>query len=239
MPDLRQNELARVYGNRFDAVREYRQRVWEVLVPRFFQRFVPQTAAVLDLGCGYGEFINTVKAAQKWGMDLNPRTKENLAEEVTFLEQDCSMTWPIEEGKLDLVFTSNFFEHLANKTALGRTLDQAFRCLKPGGRLIAMGPNIKCTQGRYWDFWDHYLPLTELSLSEGLTVRGFEIEQCRARFLPYTMVGARQYPPWCVALYLRLPLLWRWKGEQFLVVARKPGRPEKILTAESAENAKS
>lgn len=222
MADARPAELERVYGNRFDARREYRQRVWQVLVPRFFQKYVPAGANTLDLGCGYGEFINTVIAGRKWGMDLNPRSKENLAPDVTFLEQDCSAVWPLADAALDVVFTSNFFEHLPDKTALGLTLEQAFRCLKPGGRLIALGPNIKYTGGRYWDFWDHYLPLTETSLSEGLTVRGFEIETCLARFLPYTMVGARQYPLWCVALYLRLPWVWRWKGEQFLVVARKP-----------------
>ncbi len=222
MSDISQSELARVYQQRFDARREYRRRVWRVLIDRFFQPFVPAGSQVLDLGCGYGEFINQVRAAKKWGMDLNPRTKENLAPEVTLLQQDCSLRWPVSNAELDLVFTSNFFEHLPDKTALGRTLDQVFRCLKPGGRLIAMGPNIKYTEGRYWDFWDHYLPLTETSLSEGLTVRGFEIEQCHARFLPYTMVGAREYPPWCIALYLRVPLLWRWKGEQFLIVAQKP-----------------
>jgi SAM-dependent methyltransferase len=223
MADIRQEELARVYGNRFDPVREYRQRVWQVLVKEFFQQFVPDQAIVLDLGCGYGEFINTVTARTKMGMDLNPNTRANLSAEVKFLEQDCSTRWPLDDGVLDLVFTSNFFEHLPDKAALGRTLEQVFRCLKPSGRLIAMGPNIKFTGGRYWDFWDHYLALTETSLSEGLVVRGFDIEQCHARFLPYTMVGARQYPPWCVAGYLRVPLLWRWKGEQFLVIARKPG----------------
>jgi hypothetical protein len=35
------------------------------------------------------------------------------------------------------------------------------------------------------------------------------------------MVGARQYPLWCVAAYLRVPWLWRWKGEQFLVISKK------------------
>jgi SAM-dependent methyltransferase len=222
MAELQPSELARVYGKRFDPIREYRRRVWQVLLEQFFQRFVPENAAVLDLGCGYGEFINQVRAARKFGVDLNPQTKQNLEPNVTFLQQDCSLPWPIEASNLDLVFTSNFFEHLPDKTTLGRTLDQVFRCVKPGGRLIAMGPNIKYTGGRYWDFWDHYLPLTDLSLSEGLTVHGFEIEQCHPRFLPYTMVGARQYPSWCVALYLRLPLLWDWKGEQFLIIARKP-----------------
>lgn len=222
MPEVQPEELSRVYSNRFDARRDYRQRVWSVLVERFFKTFVPENSTVLDLGCDYGEFINTIKARQKFGMDLNPRTQEHLNAEVKFLRQDCSQPWSVGEAQLDVVFTSNFFEHLPDKAALGLTLDQAFRALRSGGCLVAMGPNIKFTEGRYWDFWDHYLPLTELSLSEGLSVRGFVIEKCYARFLPYTMVGARQYPPWCVELYLRLPWLWHWKGEQFLIVARKP-----------------
>ena len=223
MSDQRQElELARVYSSRFDAHKDYRQDIWRVLVTRFFQDLVGTDSVILDLGCGYGEFINTVKARRKFGMDLNPKAREHLAPEVTFLQQDCSTEWPLSNGELDIVFTSNFFEHLPDKTVLGLTLQQIFRVLKPGGRIIALGPNIKFTGDRYWDFWDHYLPLTELSLCEGLAVRGFTIERCYDRFLPYTMVGARKYPSWCVAAYLRVPWLWRWRGEQFLVVGRKP-----------------
>lgn len=222
MADSIQEEVSRVYTNRFDAMTEYRHQVWQVLVSRFFQAFIPQSATILDLGCGYGEFINTVKAAKKFGMDLNPRSKEHLSPEVLLLAQSCAERWPLKENELDVVFTSNFFEHLPDKAALGRTLAEAFRCLKTGGRLIAMGPNIKYTAGRYWDFWDHYLPLTELSLSEGMKVSGFEIERCEPGFLPYTMVGGPQYPLWTLSLYLKLPILWRLKGEQFLLFARKP-----------------
>jgi SAM-dependent methyltransferase len=222
MNDPRQAEVARVYANRFGAMTGYRQRVWRVLVERFFQQYVPETGTILDLGCGYGEFINTVKARRKFGMDLNPDSKSRLNAEITFLPQDCSAAWPLNQGELDAVFTSNFFEHLPDKSTLGRTLDEVFRCLKPGGRLIAMGPNIKVVHGRYWEFWDHYLPLTEDSLAEGLTIRGFAIERCDARFLPYTMVGGPEYPLWMLSVYLRFRLLWRLKGEQFLVVARKP-----------------
>jgi SAM-dependent methyltransferase len=216
--------LAKVYSARFDASQEYRRQVWQVIVEQFFQPFVPDSATLLDVGCGYGEFINHVKAATKYAMDLNPGTRQRLSPEVRFLEQDCSARWPLADNALDLVFSSNFFEHLPDKATLGRTLAEAFRCLKPGGRLIAMGPNIKFTHGRYWDFWDHYLPLTEASLSEGLTTLGFTIELCHAKFLPYTMVGGPRYPLWMLSVYLKLPLLWRWRGEQFLVVARKPGR---------------
>jgi SAM-dependent methyltransferase len=215
-------ELSRVYTSRFDARQEYRRRVWGVLVRNFFQPLVGADSVVLDLGCGYGEFINCVTARKKFGMDLNPNAQEHLAPDVTLLRQDCSSPWGVGADQLDVVFTSNFFEHLPNKEALGMTLEQAFRALRRGGRIIAMGPNIKFTQGRYWDFWDHYLPLTDLSLAEGMTVRGFEIRQSHARFLPYTMVGAREYPLWCINWYLRCPWLWRWKGEQFLVIAQKP-----------------
>ncbi len=222
MDKLSQAELARVYANRFAPMQEYRRRVWQVLVANFFQRFVPEGGTVLDLGCGYGEFINAVKAKAKFGMDLNPNSGQRLASEVRLVQQDCSAPWPFGEAELDVVFTSNFFEHLPDKSTLGRTLDEALRCLKPAGRLIAIGPNIRFTGGRYWDFWDHYLPLTEASLAEGLTARGFEIERCHPRFLPYTMVGGPQYPLWMVAAYIRLPFLWRLRGQQFLIVARKP-----------------
>jgi hypothetical protein len=120
------------------------------------------------------------------------------------------------------VFTSNFFEHLPDKSTLGRTLQQALRCLKAGGCIVAMGPNIKYVPGAYWDFWDHYLPLTELSLAEGLRTNGFSVETCHGRFVPYTMVNTRQYPPFMLAAYLKLPVFWPFFGKQFLVVARKP-----------------
>ena len=76
-------------------------------------------------------------------MDLNPSTKQYLDNSVTLLEQDCSTRWNLPDQDLDVVFTSNFFEHLPDKESLNRTLHQAHRCLRDGGRLIAMGPNIK------------------------------------------------------------------------------------------------
>jgi hypothetical protein len=48
---------------------------------------------VLDLGCGYGEFINTIKAKARYGMDLNPASREHLLPEVQLLAQDCSAPW--------------------------------------------------------------------------------------------------------------------------------------------------
>jgi SAM-dependent methyltransferase len=215
-------DLQRIYELRFRATSDYRAAVWRVLISQRFQRYLRPTDAVLDLGCGYGEFINQIRCGSKFAMDLNPDAPNRVAADVKCLLQDCAAVWPLPDNSLDVVFTSNFFEHLPDKAALGRALDQTFRCLKPTGRLIAMGPNIKYLPGTYWDFWDHYLPLTELSLREALENRGFAVEECVPRFLPYTIIGGPHYPLFFVRVYLLLPLAWRIFGRQFLVVARKP-----------------
>jgi SAM-dependent methyltransferase len=102
---------------------------------------IPETSTVFDLGCGWGEFINAIRADKKYAMDLNPESPEHLKPEVIFLHQDCSAPWPLEGESLDVVFTSNFFEHLPSKDRLSLTVKEARRCLKKGGLIIsAWGP---------------------------------------------------------------------------------------------------
>ena len=214
-------DLQLLYRNRFEGLAEYRVAMWELLT-RFFEQWIPADATVLDLGCGYCEFINQVRCKEKYGMDLNPDSVR-FVQTATILEQDCSQPWSVDAGSLDVVFTSNFFEHLPGKATLENTLIQAFRSLKPGGRLIAMGPNVRYVPGAYWDFFDHYLALTEKSLIEVLTKVGFQAERSIDRFMPYSAVGKRKYPMIAIKLYLALPLAWKIFGKQFLVVARKPG----------------
>jgi SAM-dependent methyltransferase len=216
-----QQELAKIYHRRFSQTAAYRNRVWQVLTGKFFNRWIGAESEVLDLGCGYGEFINNIHARTKWAMDLNPDAPRHLNAGVKFLHQDCSATWPVPDNSLDVVFTSNFFEHLPDKSCLTRTLREALRCLRAGGRLIAVGPNIKYLAGPYWDFYDHHVILTEASLGEALEMVGFGLEQVTPRFLPYTLVNAPQYPLFLLKIYLALPCLWWIKGRQFLVIAKK------------------
>jgi SAM-dependent methyltransferase len=217
-----QQELSKIYHRRFIRTAAYRNRVWQILTREFFNQWVKPDATVLDLGCGYGEFINNIPAGRKLAMDLNPDAPKHLAQNVEFLHQDCSAPWPLPENSLDVVFTSNFFEHLPDKECLSRTLRHILRALKPGGRLVAIGPNIKYLHGQYWDFYDHHVYLTETSLGEALEIEGYQLDVVAPRFLPFTMVEAPEYPMFFVQLYIRIPWLWRISGRQFLVVARKP-----------------
>jgi SAM-dependent methyltransferase len=214
------NDLAEIYQNRFAGRSEYREKVWTVLCT-FFSKWIHADAIVLDLGCGYCEFINNISARRKYAMDLNPAVNKQAAPGVMVLQQDCSAEWQISPNSLDVIFTSNFLEHLPDKGTLERTIHHAALGLRRGGHFVLMGPNIKYLPGAYWDFFDHYIPLTELSLIEILKKCGFEIEVCRDRFLPYTMSEGREYPVWMLKAYLALPFAWRFFGKQFLLVARR------------------
>jgi hypothetical protein len=60
-----------------------------------------------------------------------------------------------------------------------------------------------------------------MSLGEALENNGYRVTLSRARFLPYSMVGAPRYPIALLRLYLAVPAFWRFFGRQFLVVAQK------------------
>lgn len=214
-------ELRQVYERRFGGSLAYRGRVWDVLVQKYFERYVRPSNAVLDLGAGYGEFINRVRCAKKYAMDLNPDTASKVSADVEMFQHDCAMRWPLPDNSVDVIFTSNFFEHLPDKTALTQTLREAHRCLKLNGRLIALGPNITYVGGAYWDFIDHHIPLTNHSLAEAFEQAGLHIDSSVAKFLPYTMSDGRKYPLFFVSLYLALPFAWKFFGKQFLVIAVK------------------
>ena len=136
---------------------------------------------VLDLGCGWGEFSRNIQAQRKLAMDLNGDARQHLPAEVEFLQQDCSQPWPLADSSIDVIFSSNFIEHLPDKQALERTLLEARRVLKSDGRIIFMGPNIRYTGGAYWDFFDHVLPFTHHTLVEALaTAQKLDPQDTRA-----------------------------------------------------------
>ena len=213
-------DLDAIYKTRFRDLGVYRQKVWSILIG-YFSRWIPTDSVVLDLGCGYCEFINQVRCAAKYGMDLNPEARNRASADVQILEQDCSKPWSVPPASLTTVFTSNFLEHLPTKAHVEETLMHAHTALRAGGCLIAMGPNVRLVPGAYWDFFDHYVALTDRSMKEILTKCGFELNLCLAKFLPYSMSQGRTYPLWMLRVYLSMPALWPLFGRQFLVIARK------------------
>lgn len=213
--------LRATYEQRFsERELEAKRALWRVLVDEVFQQYVPRDGTVLDLGAGYCEFINAVDARRRIAVDLNPDTHEWADAGVDVLLTRSDDLQGVDSHTIDTVFTSNFFEHLPSTQALLDTLRECHRALKPGGRIVVLMPNIRYLPGAYWDYLDHHLPLTHLSLSEALTMSRFTPTRIEPRFLPYTVKDSR-YPasPQLVRAYLRIRPAWRLLGKQMLVVA--------------------
>ncbi|MBW0017787.1 MAG: glycosyltransferase [Mycobacterium sp.] len=229
-------DLQQLYRNRFGHALESRSAIWEVLVRDFFQAWIRRSDTVLDLGCGYGEFLNHVRAARRVGVDLNPDSTRMLESGIEFHQGRAEDLGFLEDDSVDVVFTSNLLEHLRGKTEVERTIAEARRVLKPGGHFIALGPNVRFLGGDYWDFWDHRVPISDRSLLELLKSSGFEIVDAHARFLPYTSSSPWPQAPILVRRYLRSRKAWPIFGKQFVIRARKPRQespaddPQRLLS---------
>jgi SAM-dependent methyltransferase len=215
-------DIGRLYSERFpEADQAGRQRIWEALCDSFFDAFIAPDATVLDIACGYGEFINAVRCGRRIAIDINPDARRHLRPDVTFLHQSSTNLAGIASDSIDVAFESNFFEHLASKDEVRTVVDEVRRTLRPGGRFIMLQPNIRYVGGAYWDFWDHHIAMTERSLAELLVNCGMRIHTVIPRFLPYTTRSRLPQHPALVRAYLKLPPLWKILGKQFLIVAEK------------------
>lgn len=215
-------ELQKLYRHRFDPEDlPAKARIWRTLCDHFFARYVRATDTVVDVGAGYCEFINHVPGARKIAIDLNPDVKRYAKPGVEILNEPCTKLASLDCGMADVVFMSNFLEHLPSKSAVFDTLAEAKRILKPGGRLMILQPNIRFLPGEYWDFFDHHTPLTDRSLAEALENLDMRIDVLIPRFLPYTTKGRLPQGAFFVRLYLMVPLVWRVLGKQAFIVASK------------------
>jgi len=220
---IKAERLSRVYARRFAGQTAARQRVWRTICRVALRQWIPETADVLDLGGGYGEFINNIKAGSKYVLDLNPDTRENVNNDVeVFLGVLHDYVVDLE-NRADVIFSSNFLEHLPDKESLLELVDDCARVVRPGGRVIFLGPNISAVGSSYWDFVDHNLPLNEVAVREALQLAGMEIVHCQARFLPYSFKQRLPTYAWLVALYLRCPPAQWLFGKQYLVIGEKAG----------------
>ncbi|HSS78177.1 MAG TPA: class I SAM-dependent methyltransferase [Thermoanaerobaculia bacterium] len=203
-----------------------RRRLWKAIVEESLQPMISLRPAerLLDVDSGWGEFINAVECPQKFAIDFDASFGRFVADGVAFSVQDMRfLAFP--DAFFDVVFASNVLEHLRTKDDVLRALVEFHRVLKPGGQAIILQPNFKYCSRNYYDFFDHYCAYTERSMVEGLRLAKFaSFDRVVDRFLPFTTKSRLPQWLWLVRLYLRLPIVWRIFGGQFLIVARRSPR---------------
>jgi SAM-dependent methyltransferase len=214
-------EISRLYRLRFNKELEKRNEIWKILCEKFFQKYIGTSDSVCDLGAGYCEFINNINAKNRYAIDINPETKKFAKGKVQAIITSSTNLPNKLRNKIDVVFVSNFFEHLSTKEQLAKTLIEIDKILKYSGKIIVLMPNIRYIGESYWDFLDHQLPLTEKSMIEALTLINYEIIEKKNKFLPYTTKGKLPKYSLFVKIYLKLFPLQMIFGKQSLIIAKK------------------
>ena len=127
---------------------------------------------VLDLGCGRGDSVDRFRAHAPdvdWlGIDIAD-SAEALARQRTdarFVTYDGT-TIPLEDGSVDLVYSSQVLEHVRDPEG---HLREIARVLRPGGRLIGSTSQLEPYHSRsFWNFTP--FGFTVLADAAGLRVR--------------------------------------------------------------------
>lgn len=196
---------------------ERREKVWRHIA-RFIQRYIPADSRILEVGAGYCNFINNIKALERHALDNSQVSAQYIKGDVTFHLGSITKMEGIKSSYFDIIFASNILEHLSFDELKAAFLEIK-RALKSGGRIFILQPNFTYSYKVYFDDYAHKQIFTHKSLSNFLEENGFRIKRVLARFLPFSMKSKFPVNDFLVWLYLRLPFK-PFAGQMFIIAEK-------------------
>ena len=194
-----------------------RRILWDTLWRFYFSRLINPGDCVLDLGCGYGDFINAVVAKRRIGLDIWPEASNFLDAGVEGVVGAATGLGFVADGAVDFAFASNLFEHLS-QTEFRSVLEGLRSKLSPRGTLNILQPNYRYAYREYFDDYTHTTVYSHVSLSDFLEAHRYEVLEVHPRFMPLTIKSRIPVSPLMIRLYLASPV--KPLGKQMLIRAR-------------------
>lgn len=199
-----------------------RTMVWESLWRYHFMKLIPPDACVLDLGCGYGEFINNIRARRRIGLDIWDGIVRHLHPDVEAIVSSVTQLEGVEDGSVDFAFASNLFEHIP-QSDFRDVLNTLRMKLSSRGTLNIIQPNYRYAYREYFDDYTHISVYSHISISDFLNANDYEIIDIQPRFLPLTVKSRLPISPILIGLYLKSPM--KFMGKQMFIRAKPRSQP--------------
>jgi hypothetical protein len=87
-----------------------------------FGRYVKPTDRVLDIAAGHCGFFNHIGFSEKYAYEANPDMARFTGRGVRLVTWDCRDKSALPRASFDVVFVSNFFEHLRSEQEIDLVL---------------------------------------------------------------------------------------------------------------------
>lgn len=193
-----------------------RDVLWQTLCRYYFNHRIDPDDCVLELGAGYGCFINAVVARRRIAVDSWDGFTAHLVSGVEGHVGDVTDLGFLKPSSVNFVFASNLFEHVSQDD-FAMVLQQLKTALSGGGTLNILQPNYYYAYREYFDDYTHRTVYTHKSLCDFLEAHGYTVTECHPRFLPLTVRSRLPVSPILIRLYLSLP--WKPMGKQMFIRA--------------------
>jgi SAM-dependent methyltransferase len=154
------------------------------------RRFVDlENKAILDIGCGVGAFVRRLRefSSHVAGIDVDEERVKEGGKALPDLALAVGERLPFAGGAFDVVLLHEVLEHVSDDQV---TLREAYRVLRPGGRVVIFCPN------RLYPFETHGIFLGKRYVFGNIPLVNYLPDPARDRLVPharaYTKPGLRR-----------------------------------------------
>ena len=125
-----------------------------IIIDQEIKDMLPNT--IVDLGCGKGRYLYNIKqqypSIELFGMDISDEMLKCLPKDIVPILGSL-LNIPIENESMDLAFCVEALEHAVN---IRKAIEEIYRILKHGGRVIIIDKNVKLINSHSISEWEQW-----------------------------------------------------------------------------------